>query len=78
MTEVNGIVSPIMNSLFQFLCNKHNIINFLEIFLGNRKTVKYGMETGRIYTLDIKSLSPFKSNVKVCKCGFCQCRLCKK
>ena len=58
MTEVNGIVSPIMNSLFQFLCNKHNIINFLEIFTGNRKTVKYGMETGRIYTLDIKSLSP--------------------
>ena len=49
MTEVykigNGIAPPIMNSLFNFRANIHNIRNFLEIFTENRKTVKYGIET---------------------------------
>ena len=42
---VNGIASTIMNSLFNFRANSHNIRNFLEIFTDNRKTVKYGIET---------------------------------
>ena len=29
---VNGIASPMMNSLFQFRCNTHNIRIFQEIF----------------------------------------------
>ena len=49
MTEVyktvNGIAPPIMNSLFNFRANIHNIRNFQEIFTENRKTVKYGIET---------------------------------
>ena len=49
MTElykiVNGIAPPIINYLFQFCCNTHNIRNFLEIFTENRKTVKYGTGT---------------------------------
>ena len=40
MTEVykivNGIAPPIMNSLFQFRCNTHNIRNFQVIFTENR------------------------------------------
>ena len=47
MTEVykivNGIAPPIMNSLFQFRCNTHNIRNFQKILTGNRKTVKYNL-----------------------------------
>ena len=49
MTEVyktvNGIAPPIMNSLFNFRANIHNIRNFYESFTKNRKTVKYGTET---------------------------------
>ena len=41
---VNGIVPPIMNSLFQFCCNTNNR-NFQVISTENKKTVKYGMET---------------------------------
>ena len=70
MTEVckmvKGIPPPIMNSLFQFRCNTNNMRNFHEIFTESRKTVKYGTETvtyehcfsGRIYALNIKTLSP--------------------
>ena len=45
MTEVYKIAPPIMNSLFNFRANVHNIRNFQEIFTENRKTVKYGIET---------------------------------
>ena len=75
MTEVykivNGIAPPIMNSLFQFRYNTNNIRNFEETsFQENRKTVKYGTETvtyrvrfsGRIYTLNIKRLSPLMNS----------------
>ena len=63
---VNGIARPIMNSLFNFPENIHNIRNFQEIFSENRKTVKYGIETvtnrarlsGRISNLIIKMLNP--------------------
>ena len=36
---VNGIAPPIMDSLFSFLTNIHNIRNFQETFTENRKTV---------------------------------------
>ena len=49
ITEVykilNGIAPPIMNSLFNFRTNIHNIRNFQEIFTENRKTVIYGIGT---------------------------------
>ena len=49
MTEVyktvNGIAPPIMNWLFNFRANIHNIRNFYESFTENKKTVKYGTET---------------------------------
>ena len=69
MTEVyktvNGIAPPIMNSLFNFRAKNHNIRNFQEIFIENRETVKYGIETvtfekrfsGRNSTLNIKMLN---------------------
>ena len=63
---VNSIAQPIINSLFQFRCNTNNIRDFQEIYTENRKTVRYGMETvtyrdrfsGRIYTQNMKTLSP--------------------
>ena len=66
MTEVykiiNSIAPPIMNSLFQFRCNTNNI-EILKKFRQN-ETVRYGTEIvthrapfGRIYTLNIKTLS---------------------
>ena len=90
--EINnesGIASPIINSLFQFRCNTNDIRNFREIFTENRKTVKYGMEIvtyrAQFFWVNLhtkhknaKSLDEFKSKVKVWKCGFCHCRLCKK
>ena len=42
---VNAIAPPIMNSLFNFRANIHNIKNFPEIFTEKRKIVKYGIET---------------------------------
>ena len=93
MTEVckivNGVPPPIMNSVFQFRCNTNNMRNFHEIFTEGRKTVKYGTETVTYRALflwanlrtkykNAKSLDEFKSNVKTWKCGYCQCRLCKK
>ena len=43
-TIVNGITSPIMDSLFQFRYNTSNIRNFQELYTGNMKTVRYGTE----------------------------------
>ena len=92
MTEVykivNGIIPPIMNSLFNFHANIHNIRNFQEIFTENRKTVKYGIETVTYRApflwanlqskyKNSKSLDEFKSKLKSWKCDFCPCRLCK-
>ena len=49
MTEVykyvNGIAPHIMNSLFYFCANIHDIRNFYEIFTENKKTGKYGIGT---------------------------------
>ena len=92
MTEVykivNGIVPPIMNLLFNFRANIHNIRNFQEIFTENRKTVKYGIETVTYRAPflwanlqseyeNAKFLVEFKSKIKTWKCDFCPCRLCK-
>ena len=92
MTEVykivNGIALLIMNSLFNFCANIHNIRNFQEIFTENRKTVKYGIETVAYrspFLLAIiqseyknaKSLEEFKSKITTWKCDFCPCRFCK-
>ena len=49
MTElyktVNGITPPIMNSLFTFRLNQHNLRNFQELSTEKRNTVNYGLET---------------------------------
>ena len=49
MTEiykiVKGIAPPIMNSLFTFCSNQHNIRNFQELSKEKRNTVNYGLET---------------------------------
>ena len=93
MTEVykivNSIAPPLMNSLFRFRYNTNNIRNFQEIYTENRKTVRYGTETvtyrapffwTNLHTKckNAKSLEELKSQIKVWKCDFCQCRLCKK
>ena len=55
MTEiykiVNGIAPPIMNYLFTFHLNQHNLRNFQELSPEKRNIVKYGLEklhTGRL------------------------------
>ena len=49
MTEiykiVNGIAPPIMNSLFMFRLNQHNLRNFQELSTEKRNTVNYVLET---------------------------------
>ena len=48
MTEiykiVNGISPPIMNSLFTFRLNRHNLRNFQELLTEKRNTINYGLE----------------------------------
>ena len=92
MTEVykivNDIAPPIMNWLFNFRANIHNIRNFHEIFTENRKTVRYGIETVTYRApflwanlqsehKNAKFLEEFKSETKTWKCDFCPCRLSK-
>ena len=86
MTEiyktVNGIAPPIMNSLFTFRLNQHNLLT------EKRNTVNYGLETVtyRAPVLWSKlpseyklagSLTAFKSKIKSRQCETCTCRLCK-
>ena len=93
MTEiykiVNGITLPIMNSLFTFHLNQHNLRNFQELSTEKRNTVNYGLETVTYRVpiiwaklpLEYKlagSLIVFKSKVKSWKCEICTCRLCKE
>ena len=93
MTEiykiVNGIAPPIMNSLFTFRLNQHNLRNFQELLTEKRNTVNYGLETVtyRAPVLWSKlpseyklagSLTAFKSKIKSWKCEICTCRLCKE
>ena len=44
-SPVNGIAPPIMNSLFTFHLNQHNLRNFQELLTEKRNTVNYGLET---------------------------------
>ena len=93
MTEiykiVNGIALPIMNSLFMFQLNQHNLGNFQELSTEKRNTVNYGLEsvTYRVPIIWAKllpeyklagSLTAFKSKIKSWKCEICTCRLCKE
>ena len=92
MTEiykiVNGITPPIMNSLFTFCLNQHNLRNFQELFTEKRNTVNYALETVT-YSAPVPwsklpseyklagSLTAFKSKIKSWKCDICTCKLCK-
>ena len=86
---MNGIAPPIMNSLFTFHLNQHNLRNFQEISTEKRNTVNYGLEivTYRAPIIWAKSLSEyklagsltaFKSKIKSCKWEICTCRLGKE
>ena len=71
---IHHIASPIMNSLFVFRGNKHNIRNYQILSNNVRKTVRYGLET-ILYRCPFlwanllqeyksqKSLSPFKRKI---------------
>ena len=86
---VNGIAPPIMNFLFTFRLNQHNLRNFQELSTEKRNTVNYVLETVtyRAPILWAKlpseynsagSLTAFKSIIKSWKCEICTCRLCKE
>ena len=85
---LNGYVPPIMENLFVFLENVHNIRNLQVIYNKNINPVRHGLETichrtpflGANLPTDIKlttSLSDFKSEIKSWKCNFCVCCLCQ-
>ena len=93
MTEiykiVNGIAPAIINSLFTFRLNKHNLRNFQELLTEKRNTVNHGLETVTYRTpvlwpklrSEFKlagSLTAFKSKIKSWKCEIYTCRLCKE
>ena len=42
---VNGITPLIMNSLFTFRLNQHNLRNFQELSTEKKNTVNYGLKT---------------------------------
>ena len=92
MTEIykilNGIAPSIMNSLFTFCLNQHNLKNFQELSTEKRNTVNYGPKTVTYrvpiiwanlpseYKL-VVSLTAFKSKIRSWKYGIYTCRLCK-
>ena len=95
MTEiyqiVNGIAPPIMNSLFTFSLNQHNLRNFQELLTEKRNTVNYGLETVTYRAPVLWSKLPseyklagnkiknkIKSKIKFWKCAICTCRLGKE
>ena len=91
MTEiykiVNGICSPIIDSLFTFRLNQHNLRDFPELSIEKRNTVNYDLETYRVPIIWAKLpsecklaglLTLFKSKIKSWKREICTCRLCKE
>ena len=93
MTEiykiVNVIAPPIINSLFTFRLNQHNLRNFQELSTEKRIAVNYGLATvtyrAPIIWAELPSeyklaglLTVFKSKIKSWKCDICICRLCKE
>ena len=86
---VNGIAPPIMNALFTFRLDQHNLRNFQELSPEKRNTVNYGLKTVTYRALILwaklpseyklaGSLTAFKSKLKSWKCEICTCRLCKE
>ena len=59
---VNGVSSPIMNSLFEFRSNKYDIRNFQVLSSNFRRPVNYGIETitYRAPSLWVKLSSKYK------------------
>ena len=82
------IAPPIMNSLFVFHENMHNIRNHQILSKDIRKTVRYDLETilyrspflwanlPQVYKLQ-KSISAFKRKIRQWKSEICVCTLCK-
>ena len=85
---IHQIAPPIMNSLFVFRENTHNIRNYQILSNNVRKTVRYGLET-ILYRSPFlwanlpqeyksqKSLSAFKRKIRQWNGEICVCRLCK-
>ena len=86
---VNGIAPPMINSLFMFRLNQHNLRNFQDFSTVKRNSVNYVLETVTYrasilwaklpseYRL-LGSLIAFKSKIKSWKCEIYTCRLCKE
>ena len=85
---INGYAPPIMDNIFIFRENTHNLRNFQVILNENKITVRYGSETisyripllWAYFSEECKltnSLSEFKSEIKTWKCDTCVCRLCR-
>ena len=86
---VNGITPLIMNSLFTFRLNQHNLRNFQELSTEKKNTVNYGLKTvtyrapiiWATFPSEYKlagSLTAFSSKIKSWKCEICTCRLYKE
>ena len=85
---INRYTPSIMNNIFIFRENTHNLRNFRIILNKNKQTVRYGSETissrtplfwanlPEEYKL-ANSLSEFKSKIKSWKCDTCICWLCQ-
>ena len=82
---LNGIAPPIINFLFTFNLNQHNLRNFQELLTEKRNTVNYGLETVTYRApivwaklpLEYKrvgSLTAFKSKIKPWKCEIWLCK----
>ena len=83
---INGLSPPIMEKFFILRENTHNVRNFQEVSNGNRKTVKYGIETISNRTPFLwanlpneyklaTSLHDFKLKIKNWHCDKCVYRL---
>ena len=86
---VNGIAPHLMNSLFTFCLNQHNLRTFQKLSTEKRNTVNYGLKTVTYKTPILwaklpseyklaGSLTAFKSEIKSWKCEICICMLCKE
>ena len=85
---IHQIAPPIMNSLFVFRENMHNIRNYKILSNNVRKTVRHALET-ILYRSPFlwanllqeyksqKSLSAFKKKIRQWNGEICVCRLCK-
>ena len=85
---IDNITPLIIDSLFLFRENVHNIRNFQIVSSSTNKTVRYRFETVSYRSLflwgnlpqDYKSqtsLIVFKAKLRNWNAGICECRLCK-